>query len=271
MNDSPLDLAAPLKPFLPEKGEAVAIAVSGGPDSMALCHALSRQAADAIHALTVDHGLRPESADEARQVGSWLADWNCVRHQVLTRDQSAIPAAKIQEEARHDRYRMLAAYCGEHGINQLFTAHHQDDQAETFLFRLAKGSGLDGLGAIRSVHDYSDTLRIIRPLLAMPKSSLLEYCAAHDVPYIRDPSNENGRFARARLRRAQAVLAGEGLTAKRLATTAERLARARDALDEIAGQHYRAALVFEDPGRIELDFPALKDALEEIRLRVLIK
>ena len=236
---------------------------------MALCHMLSARGTHFIHALTVDHGLRAESAAEARQVGQWLGGWPQVKHHILTRSIADKPDRKIQEQARFDRYALLADYCDRQGIDRLFTAHHQDDQAETFLFRLAKGSGLDGLGAIRPVHAYGAALNIIRPLLAVCKDDLLSYCRAHEIPYVADPSNENRDFARVRLRRSYEILAAEGLTCKRLTVTAGRLARAREALDIVAGQGIAALTVESKPGCIVLKYAAWRDFPEEIRLRIL--
>lgn len=268
--DSLFDLRDHLAPFLPQDEKTpVAVGVSGGPDSMALCHALSRCGGGGIHALSVDHGLRPDSAAEARQVGVWVEGWPGVRHMVLKR-QVGGAQTRIQEEARRDRYALMAGYCEEQGINHLFVAHHLDDQAETFLFRLAKGSGLDGLGAMRPVHDYNDQLQIVRPFLDIPKAGLVAYCEHYHIPYFTDPSNENKRFARARLRKAYDVLAAEGLTPKRLAVTARRLARARQALDFYTEKLWEQAAKIE-PDRIILHFSRLEKEPEETRLRLLIK
>ncbi len=112
----------------------------------------------------------------------------------------------------------------------LLLAHHRDDQAETFLLRLARGSGLDGLAAMAAVVERPGC-RLLRPLLAVPRASLVATLAAHDQAWLDDPSNRNDKFARVRLRRGHAILAREGLSAARLAATAGRLARARQALE----------------------------------------
>lgn len=248
----------------------MAVALSGGPDSMALLALCAHWAAArgaGIHALTVDHNLRTESADEARRVGGWAMALG-VEHYILTRDHT--PEGRIMERARDDRYAMMAAWCAARDIKYLLTAHHADDQAETFLFRLAKGSGLDGLAAIRPLSAYDQDLTLVRPLLSYRKNQLLSYCRDHDLPYVQDPTNGNQAYARSRLRAAMGILGAEGLTPKRLAQTAMRLARARTALDEYARRADKAARIFMDAGLIAYDYDKLAAEPEETRRRVLL-
>src|SRR5690606_21458404 len=128
-----------------------------------------------IHALTVDHGLRAESAQEAKAVAAWVKDWPRIRHSVL--NISALRGqSRRMEQAREKRYEVMARYCADKKIGHLFLAHHLDDQAETFLFRLAKGSGLDGLAAMKPRQRYDDNLVLLRPLLDTPKAALIKIC-----------------------------------------------------------------------------------------------
>ncbi len=253
--------------------EAVAVAVSGGPDSMALGWLLSRWAAEKggvrVHVLSIDHALRPESKAEAEDVGTNVAGWPCVTHSVLTRSLKGLSKSRIMEEARDDRYALLAGYCAENNIPVLFVAHHLDDQAETFLFRLAKGSGIDGLAAMRPVRDYSENLKIVRPFLNFPKKQLVALCKENDVPFITDPSNDDRAFARVRLRRSARVLAEEGLTPKRLAVSAARMRRAQEALDLYAVRTYQKALINDESSRIVLDYNVLLKTPDETRFRIL--
>jgi len=260
--------------------KSVAVGVSGGPDSMALCRLLSDRAGDKngpeIHVLSVDHGLRPEAAQEAAQVGVWMKDWPQVRHEVLKvkNDEAShpgtAPPSRIMENAREGRYVAFARYCAAKGIRHLFLAHHQDDQAETFLFRLSKGSGLDGLAAMAPAQDYKDMV-LLRPLLNVAKDRLVATCEAHGVAYVNDPGNQSDKFARPRLRKARAALEQEGLSAKRLAVTAMRLARARQALDDIAEMALQDVTIEKEPKRIVLNYEILKAWPGEIGLRVLTK
>lgn len=256
------------------KDKAVAVAVSGGPDSMALCLLLSKWAEKhggvAIHAITVDHGLRPEATEEARQVSCWLSDIPFVTHKILTvKPENISSKSRIMEEARKARYGLLHDYCRKHNISKLYVAHHMNDQAETLLFRLAKGSGIDGLCAMRGEQFYDEGLTLMRPFLGVSKDRLIATCNAHGVSYVTDPSNKNTSFARVRLRQSAEILAKEGLSAKRLAVTAARLERGREALDIFAERIYRQALKSEDLQAVSFSYEALRTEPAEIRLRVL--
>lgn len=251
----------------------VAVAVSGGPDSMALL-ALTYEWAAArgkrVHAMTVDHALRAESAHEAAQVGTWIAvHFPGVTHEILRRDAGAIAPNRLQEQARDDRYELMRAACARAGIQHLLLAHHRDDQAETFLFRLCKGSGLDGLAAMKG-QSVRDGLSRLRPLLGVDKECLIATCAARGVPYVKDPSNKNDKFARVRLRQLKEALSREGLSARRLAMTAERMARARAALEFYAAQAWDAALV-SDADVLTFDWQCLRTYPADIRVRVLMR
>lgn len=254
----------------PEK--PVALAVSGGPDSMALAALVSGWVLEAgrvpAHVLIVDHGLRSESADEARRVKGWLEALPGLSVQILrwTGDK---PSAAIMEKARAARYRLLDEYCEEKGISTLFLAHHRDDQAETFLIRLAKGSGLDGLSGMTAARG-GGAVMLLRPFLGVPKARLVATCRARGVPFVEDPSNANPVWLRPRLRASREILEREGLDSKRLAQTAARLARAREALDFYARQAHDAALRSREAGSARLDYATLLACPEEARLRVLL-
>ena len=256
--------------YVPSDIYIIAIAVSGGADSMALAHALAMYCADkgiCIHALSVDHGLRPEARDEALLVQKSLSVYDHVRHEILTWEHEEEVHARLQETARAARYGLMEAYMLEHGIKHLFLGHHMDDQAETFLFRLAKGSGLDGLSCMHPVQDNGD-IYLMRPFLGISKSKLIAFCQNNKISYIDDPSNENTDFARVRLRKSMDVLSEEGLTPKRLAVTAQRMARARKALDNIARTVFEQSHK-KDGSRIVFDFKELILNEEEVFFRVI--
>jgi len=216
---------AAFDPF--EAKPRLAVAVSGGADSLALTLLADRWAkarGGEVLALTVDHGLRDAAAGEARQVAKWLRARQ-VPHRVL-RWQGRKPKTGIQAAARDVRYGLLMERCGKEGILHLLLAHHREDQAETFLFRLARGSGVLGLAGMPRESERAD-LRLLRPLLAVPKARLRESLEAFGQAWIEDPSNEDRAFARVRLRQMLPTLACEGMTVERLHGTAQRLARVR--------------------------------------------
>ena len=220
---------AALGPF--EPGPVIAVGVSGGADSLALALLVKGWAAKRggrVVALTVDHGLRVGSAREAREVARWLKRRG-LEHHVL-RWQGAKPRTGIPAAARAARYRLLTDWCRRAGVLHLALGHHLEDQAETFLLRLARGSGVDGLAAMAPVTELGG-VRLLRPLLDVEKERLRASLRRRGQEWIEDPSNADPGFARTRMRAQLPELAAEGLTPGRLATTAARMARARNALE----------------------------------------
>ncbi|NYZ15145.1 tRNA lysidine(34) synthetase TilS [Azospirillum sp. RWY-5-1] len=254
-----------------EREPLVAVGVSGGADSLALTLLLdrwTRRRGGAVRALTVDHGLRPESAAEADRVGAWLAARGIAHH--VLRWEGAKPAAGIQEAARAARRRLLIEHCAGQGILHLALAHHRDDQAETVLMRFARGSGVDGLCGMAPVRP-EGAVRLLRPLLAVPHARLVETCLAFAQPWIEDPSNASAAYARGRLRAAAGLLAAEGLSPERLADTAHRAARARRALEVGTAALLATASAFHPEGWATLDPAPLVSAPEELGLRALAR
>lgn len=274
--------------FEPLLGMPMAVAVSGGADSMALMH-VAQRALDLVPpqmetmrqpgrprliVLTVDHGLRPESADDAAWVVSRAraAGLPC---EVL-RWMGDKPAQGIQAAARAARYQLMHDALVEEArpfqglVRPLLTAHHLEDQAETFLMRLARGSGIDGLSAMQPVGN-SAQLVIHRPLLGLPKSRLIATLKAADLTWREDPSNDRDDFERVRVRKALGVLAELGVTSTSIARSASRLSRARDAVLSEAAESARQHIEWHDGrfGSIPLD--ALIELPEEIAIRVLTR
>jgi tRNA(Ile)-lysidine synthase len=184
-----------------EPAPHLAVAVSGGADSMALAlltHAWARARGGYITALHVDHALRPESADEARLTGGRLAalDIPCV---VLTWEHETV-TGNVQEEARHARYRLVRAWCRDNAVLHLLTAHHAGDQAETVAMRALRGAGIEGLSAMPLVKFFPEC-RHIRPLLGATHAELVAVLREKNVAWIEDPSNQNTDFDRIKIRR----------------------------------------------------------------------
>lgn len=258
-----------LGPF--EPAVRLAVAVSGGPDSMALCLLADRWArarGGEVVALSIDHGLRPESSAELRQVSGWLAARG-IAHRTA-RWAGPHPSSGIQAAARAARYALLDMLAAEAGALHVALAHQMEDQAETVLMRLAKGTGIDGLAGMAAIRETAQ-VRLVRPLLTVPRARLVATCRAHGQPFLDDPSNRAPRFARARLRAALPALAGAGLDVEGLATTARRAARARAALDEATTILLAEAVMLHPAGYVTAAVVRLLAAPEEIGLRALAR
>lgn len=241
------DLMAALGPW-PAR-PSLAVAVSGGPDSLALTLLLAAwtwRRGGRLLALTVDHGLRPGSAREARQVGRWLAARG-IRHRILTWRGQPPAAGPIQAAARDARYRLLAAACRRAGILQLCLAHQREDQAETLLLRLAAGSGLAGLAGMAAIRPTAELL-LLRPLLGVPRRRLTATLAAADQPWLEDPSNQDPRYQRVALRRLAPALAADGLDAESLGMLAQTLGRLRAWTEACAATLLAAAMAWHPAG-----------------------
>jgi tRNA(Ile)-lysidine synthase len=218
----------------PLAGLSLLIAVSGGPDSTALLLMAADWAVRSgnvrLHAATVDHGLRPESGAEAEAVAN-LCQKLGVPHAML-RWTGGKPSTRVQERAREARYRLLIEHARAIGADAIATAHHADDQAETVLFRLMRGSGVAGLSGMEAM-SRRDRVTIARPLLGVAKRDLVAFCRSRGVAFADDPSNANPHFARPRLRALLDRLGEEGLNAEGLVRLARRAAEADEALERM--------------------------------------
>jgi tRNA(Ile)-lysidine synthase len=224
------------------------VAVSGGPDSLALLLLAHSAFEGRIETATVDHRLRPESADEAALVARICRDLG-VPHAILADPAVPIAGASAQAQARALRYRLLGGWAGERGIALLATAHHADDQAETVLMRLARGAGLGGLSGIRSRRDEGE-VTVLRPLLGWRRRELAAVVAEAGLAAADDPSNRSDAYDRTRFR---ALLAGSDLLpAARLAAAAAHLGKAEEALAWAAEREWQARARAEE-GCILLD------------------
>jgi tRNA(Ile)-lysidine synthase len=254
-NDDPTsrNFAALMTPFAPfEARPHLAVAVSGGGDSMALL-LLAQDWACArggrVTALTVDHGLRPEAAAEAAQVASWCAAGG-IDHVVLRRVGPA-PRSGVQAAARAARYALLEAWCRAHFVLHLLLAHQREDQAETVKMRAARGSGVDGLAGMASIAERG-AVRLLRPLLGIPRAHLRDFLAARGQGWIEDPSNRNPAFTRVQVR-ATLGAAAPGSSDAHLAATATRLGRDRAAHEGEDARRLARWLALHPAGFVWLD------------------
>jgi tRNA(Ile)-lysidine synthase len=209
-------------------GARIGVAVSGGPDSLALLLLAATTRPGQVEAATVDHGLRPESAAEAAMVAKLCLELG-VPHCTLVADWPAPPTTSIQAAARAMRYRLLNEWAIDRGLDAVATAHHADDQAETLLMRLLRGAGVGGLGGTRARRALSEEIMLIRPLLGWRKAELEALVSDAGLTPVDDPSNRDPQYDRSRIRQ----LLGEADWADpaRIAASASALRDADEALD----------------------------------------
>jgi tRNA(Ile)-lysidine synthase len=209
----------------------IGVAVSGGGDSVALLHLLCRAfATDAvsIHAVTVDHGLRSEAAQEAQEVAALAARLE-VSHDILRWDHWD-GQGNLQDQARRARYDLLQGWAVEQGIKTIALGHTSDDQAETVLMRLARGAGVSGLSAMSAERSMGEVV-LIRPMLTISRADLRTYLGSLGESWVEDPSNQDLRFDRIKAREALQVLEPLGVTQASLSMIADNMAQARAALN----------------------------------------
>lgn len=259
-----------------DPGVRVGIAFSGGPDSLALLILAAQWARRSknrtVIAFTVDHGLRAEAAAEAKHCAR-VAKSLGVAHRIL-RWRGEKPGSGIQAAARAARYALLVEACAREKLDSLLVAHHLEDQAETFLLRLARGSGVDGLAGMvpsRQLHDAqgAPAVRLLRPLLDVSREALRAVVVKSGLKAIEDPSNDNPKFDRVKVRQMAEALSSLGLSARRLADTASNMARAREALEAQTDAFFQGSSRLHDTGCIEIDAGAFLALPSEIALRAL--
>ena len=248
------------------------LAVSGGADSTALMHMARRwqvaagACAPRLSVLSVDHGLRDGSAREAQWVSEQARTLGLDAE--ILRWSGKQAGSAVQERARQARYGLMAGYAHANGLDALVTAHHLDDQAETFLMRLARGSGVDGLAGIPRSGQWAG-LAVHRPLLDFPKARLVATLKQFGVEWLEDPSNDDRRFERVRIRAAMEELENLGIGAEALARSASRLRRAQEALELMTDRFLGSHASLSDLGFGQIRTEALRDVPEDIALRAL--
>lgn len=249
----------------------LAVAVSGGADSLALCllaEGWARERHGRVTALTVDHLLRRDSTAEATQVGCWLERRGIAHHRLTWNGPK--PLTGIQAAARVARYRLLVGWCRTAAVGHLLVGHQAADQAETVLLRLSRASGLAGLAGMSPLVEVGGT-RLLRPLLDVAPERLRAYLQVEGQPWIDDPSNRDPKYMRVRLRQASASLAAAGIDRQGLLDLATIAQMARQATEEAADALLAGSVVLHPAGFAWLEPEPWRGASRFIAVRALAR
>lgn len=236
----------------------IGLAVSGGPDSLALLLLAHSVAPDRIAAATVDHGFRAEAKDEAAMVANLCAERGIPHRTLVAEWPDGTPRSNVQAAARKKRYSLLGKWAQAEGIAVIATAHHRDDAVETFLMRALRGAGVTGLAAMTETRKLTDRVRLIRPLLDWSRDELADLVAIENIAAVDDPSNHDPAHDRARLR--SALVQAELGEISRIADSASHLREVERSLEWVAGQ-LAAAKLDADEDSIALDHADIPDEL----------
>ena len=238
----------------------LAIAVSGGPDSTALfllLHEWAQARNISVTVLTVDHGLRPGSAEEASQVANFCSRFG-VDHRILPW-VGPKPDTRVQASARDVRYGLMERWCSDNDVTELYLGHTLDDQAETFLLRMAQGSGVDGLAAMPLVRLHGE-VRIIRPLLRISRKLILATLKEKNISFTCDPSNHDRRYARVVMRNYIEQLNEHGITTAAIAGVTRMFGRIREQKEIMIAELFRQMVSLYPEGYAELDIVGWRQA-----------
>ncbi len=252
-----------------ETSPSLAVALSGGPDSLALALLLDRwvkKNSGALFAVTVDHGLRSESAEESQTVAGWMQELS-IQHAIL-KWTGEKPFTHLQEKARKARHTLLERYCQDHQIQHLFFAHHREDQRETFLLRFLQKSGVDGLCSMFSLSE-GPFVRKLRPLLKIPKARLYATLEDFEHPFLEDPSNENFKFRRVQLRAQKDNFEALGMSTDVIESMIEKSSWVRESLEKETIKALFEIVSVSELGYATLDLKKFRTCSFEIARRVL--
>ena len=251
----------------------IALAVSGGPDSLALMHLSNRYALNNninLTVLSIDHGIRAESSKEI----VWLekiAKKNKINF-YSTKLKKKINSSNTLSKARTLRYEALSKYCNKKKIKFLLTAHHLDDEIENFLMRLVRGSGIKGLSSLKVKSRYKNTkLILVRPLLEYSKKSLIQYLSEQKQSYLNDRTNYNNKYDRSRIRKLSQQLIQEGLSKVRFKNVLKNLKNANNAINTAVSNYLEEQVKLNEKKIISFRSKEFINLPEEIQHRVLVK
>ena len=254
-------------------GKKIAVAVSGGPDSLALTILLQKFSIENnidLKAISIDHDLRSSSKNELLWLASELKKRR-IKHKII-KWKNLKPTSNILSNARDKRYELLIRECEKINIKHLFTGHHLDDQVENILLRFIRGSGIKGLGSLQEKFKFKKSnVIILRPLLKYPKKSLISFLAKEKQKYILDPTNFNNNFDRSRVRKVSNHLIDEGLNNKRLLTTIKNLKDANNSINYLINSSLKSFIKINSRGLISILIDKFEPLPEEVKFRSLTK
>lgn len=260
-----------LDQYVDKECSRIAVATSGGADSMCLlylAYLFCKASKTELVALIVDHKLRAESTQEANKVAHFIKSYG-IKVKILAWEDKK-PTANIQHHARKERYKLLTDYCKAHGIKQLLVAHNLQDQAETVLLRIYRGSGVDGIAGINKSIKFNE-VEIVRPLLEVDRNQIERTLIQANWPWVEDPSNQNLKFERVKIRKLLAALPNKELWFKRIQLLAKNAKRTKDFLQQTTKEHFKQCIELNELGYATLDTYKFSKLHEEVGLRVLVK
>lgn len=249
-------------------GPKIGLAVSGGGDSMALLHSMNEWVKEngcEISVATVNHGLRSEAHAETQMVQRACKRMGIPCTTLMWTGWDEV--GNLQNAARQARISLINAWAKENAIHAVATGHTADDQAETFLLRLARGSGVDGLSGMATMR-VRDGMQWFRPLLTFRRAELRQFLKSKRVKWVDDPSNDDESFDRIKMRKAQSALDDLGLTVDRLVETATRMSTARRALERLTKENASSVVTPTKYGSVKIDIEAFKNLPLELRYRL---
>ncbi len=271
MTDLVTDFRIKLDGFFTEKlPRKIAVAISGGSDSMALTILLQKFCLEKkikLSAITINHNMRESSTIEASQLHQILRKKK-ITHEILEIDPKKIPTSNIEARLREARYELLYQSCIKQKIEFLFLGHQLDDVAENFLIRLFRGSGLDGLSSMQELASFKK-IKLARPLLNSSKIELQRFLFDQNVEWFEDESNLDEKFLRNKIRNFLDTIPDKNLIQKRIKNTSDELTKIRDSFDEILLSEARKILEFSETGYFLIDLTKIKKIDEKIALKIL--
>jgi len=244
------------------------VAVSGGPDSMALAglsSILMKEKKHKVFFALVDHGIRKNSAKEAKQVKK-LFQKNNIKLEILKNKKRIIK--NIQKNAREARYELLSKFCKKNGAKYLLTAHHQDDQIETFFIRLSRGSGVEGLSSMSEKTKIQYGINLIRPFLDLNKKELSYIAKKIFGKTFRDPANTNEKFLRTNIRNLKKILEEKGLDSEKIAHSIRNISLTKDAINFYVIRSMKKLVKFKKTETV-LNLIDFRKEPEEIKFRII--